>query len=431
MNDDNELDPVARLRAADPAGNVEPRAGFADEVVARAVGPAAEPATSAPVADLATERVRRRPRWIAIAAVAASVVIVGAAGYGLGASTGGTNLAGAAAPPISLQTGGSPGGTAEDGREPAIGGGAAPDERMDSTYPYGYGRNAFSASGLSTSDGVATAYAFDPSATVSAATVTALATALGIGSPAEQREGAWVVGPEDGSGPSLWVTLDGLLSFSYQNPQNNPWMCEKTGETCEETGEAPSDDVAIGALRALVVAAGRDPGAFEFSSHVWEDSPVRTAEARLVVDGQGIEQAWSMDIAESGVVSVNGALAALVDLGEYPVVSQQEGFERLSDPRFGAAMAIMPYATEPLVSEPDQPVSPVAPGTPPATPSAGTSISWPVNQVDIVSARLGLGSQWQPDGSVLVVPAYEFTDADGGTWSVIAVAESKLDFGSD
>jgi len=29
------------------------------------------------------------------------------------------------------------------------------------------------------------------------------------------------------------------------------------------------------------------------------------------------------------------------------------------------------------------------------------------------------------------VPAYEFTDAAGGTWSVIAVADSKLDFATE
>ena len=73
----------------------------------------------------------------------------------------------------------------------------------------------------------------------------------------------------------------------------------------------------------------------------------------------------------------------------------------------------------------------VAPTEPPAAPKPGTSLSWPVNDVEIVSARLGLSSQWQPDGSVLVVPAYEFTDAAGGTWSVIAVAESMLDFATE
>jgi hypothetical protein len=73
----------------------------------------------------------------------------------------------------------------------------------------------------------------------------------------------------------------------------------------------------------------------------------------------------------------------------------------------------------------------VAPTEPPAAPTPGAEVSWPVNDVEIVEARLGLASQWQPDGSVLVVPAYEFTDADGGTWSVIAVADAKLDFAAE
>lgn len=51
-----------------------------------------------------------------------------------------------------------------------------------------------------------------------------------------------------------------------------------------------------------------------------------------------------------------------------------------------------------------------------------------MNTVEIVSAQLGLASQWQPDGSVLMVPAYAFTDAEGGTWSVLPVEESMLDF---
>ena len=110
------------------------------------------------------------------------------------------------------------------------------------------------------------------------------------------------------------------------------------------------------------------------------------------------------------------------------MVSEQEAFERLSDPRFSAQMTTLP------IDLGDAPVSTeewVPPTEPPAAPSAGTSVSWPVNDVEIVDARLGLASQWQPDGSVLVVPAYEFTDADGGTWSVIAVADTKLDFASE
>ena len=68
------------------------------------------------------------------------------------------------------------------------------------------------------------------------------------------------------------------------------------------------------------------------------------------------------------------------------------------------------------------------PTAPPTTPSAGTAVAWPVNNVEITGARLGLASQYQADGTVLIVPAYEFTAADGGTWSVIAVADGSLDF---
>jgi hypothetical protein len=427
MNDD-ELDPVARLRAADPASDVVPRAGFADEVVARVTGPAA-PSTSesASVADLTAERTRRRPRWLPVAAVAASIVIVGSAGYGLGATTGTSTLADGAAPPISLQqSSGGPEGIVQDGREPAVVPGAATDEAM-STYPYGFGRNHFSASGLGSGEGTAQAYAFDPNAASSAHNdaIAGLGTALGIETPAELKDGSWTAGPQDGSAPMLSVSLDGMLSFSYQNPLINPWLCEKTGEPCADRGEAPSENTAIEALRSLVVAVGRDPATFEFTTHVWEGSAVRTAEARQVLDGQGLDQAWSLDIAAAGVVNANGVLADVVELGKYPVVSEQEGFERLSDPRFGSASTILPITVQEQTSAPEEYVPPTEP---PATPPAGTSLSWPVNEVQIVGARLGLASQWQPDGSVLVVPAYEFTDTDGGTWSVIAVDDSKLDF---
>lgn len=443
MNDDNELDPVARLRAADPAVDVEPRAGFADEVVARATteATAAAATASAPVADLASERSRRRPRWLPIAAVAASIAIIGAAGYGLGASTGGTtNLADGAAPPISLQTGAGQEGAMQGGAPvPSAGFGA--DQKMSASgpiadtmmpYPYGFGRNSFSSSGLATAEGRAFAYGYDARAASSAETVTALAAALGVEGTAELKDGSWIVGSQDGTAPYVSVSLDGTLGFSYWNPQIDPWKCVEGADAavpCEPTGEIPSEAAAIDALRSLIVSVGRDPGSFEFTSETWEGAVTRMAQAWPVVDGQRIDQAWSLELTDAGVSSAYGALAPIVSLGEYPVVSEQEGFERLSDPRFGAQMTIMPLAMreQPAVATEEW----VPPTEPPATPTDGTSVSWPVNEVEIVSARLGLASQWQPDGSVLIVPAYEFTDSDGGAWSVIAVADPMLDFESD
>ncbi|SIO21606.1 hypothetical protein [Agromyces cerinus] len=458
MNDDNDLDPVARLRGADPAAGVEPRPGFADEVIARATAEtadggiaatAAAPGEPAEIVDLESERDRRRPRWLVVAAVAASVAIVGGAGFGIGTMTAGSTELAAA--PISLQMGDAQGGSADGAPQQesaafdAAGRKMAGSSANDMMMPYGYGRNTFSATGLSTAGGTAAAYAYDARAASNTETVAALAAALGIEGTPELKDGSWTVGPQDGSGPALYVGLDGTLGFSYSDPRNNPWACEPMMvepaapdgavipemPTCEPpVADLPSEAAAIDALRSLITAAGRDADAFEYTSETWEGAVTRTAQAWPVVDGQRIDQAWSLELTKAGIVSASGALADLVTIGDYDVVSEQEGFERLSDMRFGAQVTAMRFdaADAPV----DSPVEEWVPPTePPATPAEGSSVSWPVNDVQIVSARLGLSSQWQPDGSVLVVPAYEFTDADGGTWSVIAVTESKLDFATE
>jgi hypothetical protein len=455
MHDDDELDPVARLRAADPAASVEPRAGFADDVVARATAPSADasPAEPSPVADLASERARRRPTWVAIAAVAASLVVFSGAGYALGASTNGsTDVAVGAAPPVSLQ-GAAGGATTEQGAaQDGAFTGAVPEPAKrsasgatDMIHPGGYGRNTFRSSGLSTASGSASGYGYDARAASNAETIGALAAALGVNGTPELKDGAWTVGPQDGSAPSLYVGLDGMLSFSYSDPLLNPWNCAKTDadggdvsiEPCEPATVAlPSESAAIDALRSLISSVGRDAGAFEYTSETWEGAVTRSAQAWPVLDGQRVDQAWSLELTDGGVVSASGALAEVVSLGDYPVVSEQDAFERLSDPRFGAQVIAMPLAAreQAAVDAPDaSTASPewTPPTEPPATPSDGASVAWPVNDVEIVGARLGLASQWQPDGSVLIVPAYEFTDAAGGTWSVIAVADSKLDFATE
>lgn len=441
MNDNEQRDPLERLRAADPAGGLEARDGFADEVVARVAAetPGASPAEAPPVVGLAVERARRRSTWLRVAAVAASLLVVGVAGYGIGVTTGGaTNLADGAAPPVSLQNG-ADAATTEQGMIPEASTGdqkmSAPDLGRQISpdgggfFPYGGGRNHFSASGLSTSEGTAAAYGFDARAASAAGRIAALAAALGVEGTPELAHGSWTAGPQDGSAASLGVSLDGTLGFWYSDPRTDPWRCTDGAETCEPSGEIPSEQAAIDTLRSLLASMGRDPAGYEFTSETWEGAVTRSAQAWPVIDGQRIDQAWTVELSNDGMFSASGALAELVPLGDYPVVSEQEAFDRLSDPRFGAQMTNLPIAMREAPGDASQEWTP--PTEPPATPTAGTALSWPVNAVEIVDARLGLASHWQPDGSVLVVPAYEFTDAAGGTWSVIAVADSMLDFASE
>ncbi|MGW9631036.1 hypothetical protein ACWGST_10060 [Agromyces sp. NPDC055520] len=486
MNDDNDRDPIARLRAADPAAGVEARAGFTDDVLAQTTAsnadtssasnvnasnantPTPDPSNTseatAEVADLTVERARRRPRWVPIAAVAASLAVVGGVGFGLGSVTGGADLASGAASPITLQAGSPLNGQAQNGAQNGAMNGAlegsqafAADGKMAAPgtsslmYPYGFGRNSFSASGLATAESRAPAYAYDARAASNTETVAALAGALGVEGAPVLQNGGWTVGPQDGTGATLYVGLDGTLGFSYSDSRINPWMCTATVEPvpavpdattdgptimpgvpmCETpTADIPSEGAAIDAMRSIITAAGRDADAFEYASETWEGAVTRTAQAWPVVDGQRIDQSWSVELTNEGIVNAYGTLADLVTLGQYDVVSEQEGFERLSDPRFGAQMTAMPFAAADVRA--DAMVEEWVPPTePPATPTKGSAVSWPVNDVKIVSARLGLSTQWQPDGSVVVVPAYEFTDANGGTWSVIAVADTMLDFATE
>ncbi|MBN8882152.1 MAG: hypothetical protein J0H73_07550, partial [Salana multivorans] len=110
------------------------------------------------------------------------------------------------------------------------------------------------------------------------------------------------------------------------------------------------------------------------------------------------------------------------------IVSEADALARLSDPRFGAQNMVMPYAVDAYAADGGATEEYTPPTQAPAAPGADATVEWPVWTVDLTSVRLGLGQQYQSDGSVLLVPAYEFTDSDGGTWSVIAVADADLSF---
>lgn len=454
--DTTDRDVLASLRAADPAAGVEPRAGFADDVIARTLSSHAEnaPSEGAAIHDLSAERERRRPRWLPWVAVAASLAIVGGAGFGLGSTAGASNVASGAAPPISLQgvngaanpeAGIVPESNSMSGMANAKQGAFGPSRVSDMVFPGGFGRNVFSASGLSQESSTSSAFTFDARNSFNLGTVSAVSTALALSGIAEMKDGAFVLGPNDGTAPSLFVSADAALSFYYNNPTISPWNCgavapdvaapdgavtEPLFEPCTSSSSLPTQRQAIDELRAFITATGRNADNFEYGSDEWEGALTRSAQAWPVVNGQRIDQSWSLELTDAGIVSASGALAPIEQLGDYPVVSEQQAFERLSDPRFGAQMTAWPAAMREAQSSEPLPEM-VTPTEPPATPVAGTPLAWPVTKVEIMSARLGLTSHWQLDGSVLFVPAYEFTDAAGGTWSVLAVADSKIDFASN
>ncbi|MEG3614607.1 hypothetical protein [Isoptericola haloaureus] len=464
-----------RLRGADPAADVETRHGvLRAKTDALRDGPeqpsegASGPGASAGRDELAARRDRRRSGWLVAAGVAGAVVL-GGGGYALGSADGsGAPVAedGGALPPITLD-GGSGASAGADGavtEERASGSGPAPEAAVGTSVmpaPGFGGRATFSHDGLSTEAGTATAYAYDAADVATESGAVELAAALGVDGTPRWEYGSWGVGPRDGSGPSLWLAADGVASFSYQDPSLDPWRCEEVEILPEEStssgvaedgpaiepapcepagGGDVSADEAVDRLRGLMEQVGVDPAGFEIEA-TQAQGAARRALASQVVEGQRTGATWSATVTADGVAWADGFLAGTVSLGSYPVVSPAEAVDRLGDPRFGQQLWPIAYADDtvsglepstdrlpaPDVVEPGDGVEPGSePTVPPAPPASGSDLPWPVRYVTITDARLGLAQEYTVDQGVLLLPAYELTDADGSTWSVVAVADEAL-----
>lgn len=513
-----------RLHAADPAAGAAPDPDRLAATLRAATGVDVGRTDVATGSGLAAEAARRRwrptaaPRWLQVAAAVAALAVVGGGAYALGGRTGGSSTAGSTPLPAIALGGPQVGGPQRAGADmaaPANGAASGSASSSSIAVPapgrWWGSRTVFTASGLSTTGGTGTARAFDAASVVSADTVRRAAKVLGVAGEPRAQWGTWTVGTLDGKGAVLTLSGDGMATLSYSDPAWDPWTC--TGEkaaanasVCGPNAAAPpTGDAAVAKVRALFHALGVDlTGA---TVQVGEpQKPVRdgsgatvptagreTVTFSQVVDGQLTGVTWSATLVGSGVQSLWGPLAPLVDLGRYQVVSAAAAVERLNDPRFGAfgggpvpmaagGVQVDSGAAEPAIgsatsggvappdaastgsatsaavpsevqqsapmpagtgtagpgivapapattpgTEPTAAPSSTAPPVAPSTPSAGSAIAWPVRHVTITSARLGLAVTTLPSGAAVLVPTYQLTDADGGTWSVIAVVDGQLD----
>lgn len=460
-DDDRPVDPalvdeaLRRVAAADPAATAQLDTERLHATLAAATG------VTFPADELAAARARRlrRTRWLSAAAAVVALGVTAGGGYAVGAAGGGSS---SVAAPISLDRDAAGGaGDVESGdmgvmgQEESLDGGAgafAPERLAgDSIMPaWGFGgRQVFHAEGLSDEGGEQAAWAFDAQGVYSEATLREVAEVFGVTGALSDEYGL-TLGSVDGTGPSVTLSPDGQASVAYHDPTRDPWACETrsaldqpmSGEGVDGTAgevvepdrgvvgtdcdaDAPSEKKAVDTARDTLEALGLDAGDFTYEATT-DSGRGTNVLATLVVDGQATEAVWNLHVMSDGVQSAYGPLAPVVALGDYDVVSPREAVDRLNDPRFGAtATGIWPLAgaraVDGLPSKvADQP-------TVPPTPRGGAPIVWPVTQVAITDARLGVAVQHLEDGAVVLVPAYELSDDTGTTWSVIAVVEDQLD----
>ena len=242
-------------------------------------------------------------------------------------------------------------------------------------------------------------------------------------------------------------------------------------ETPEPPAGVPDAAAAEALATELLDSMGVDPDGLEFETYADDWSAWVTA-FRLI-EGVRSPMAWSFGFGADGVVtSAGGVLAEPEEVGDYPIVSTSAGLDRLNDDTgrwgwFGPAMsrdlaapavaiagesatAVASTDGNVTVGSGVDAVAPVTPDTavlvdPAVTGTAVPSViaapdcvasdacvpvdSMPMETqiITFTDVRLGLTSYWDADGTVWLLPSYEFTDADGGIWPVIAVDEAYLD----
>lgn len=284
-----------------------------------------------------------------------------------------------------------------------------------------------------------------------------IAAALGVeGEPVQQPAdwgGGWVIGPDDGSAPALWLAADGQLSWWY----NAPYM-DTAGSTADcavrpveelpraEDGEGsgasegssggddttviedecvfeepepptgiPTADEARARATELMAQMGVDPARFEFE--VYADEWYASVSAMQRFGDTASPVGWYFGFGAEGRLDyAGGVLADPQEIGPYPLVDLDTALNRLRDGYFGGVVA---YADDAALRAPDVLCEEGADcAQPPTEPETVT--------VTLTDVRLDLWWAWDADGTVWLLPAFTFLDGDGGRYTVPAVTDEYL-----
>jgi len=230
-----------------------------------------------------------------------------------------------------------------------------------------------------------------------------LASALGVtGEP--RSSNTQIVSGDD---PQITVNLDSLLTWNFSDTH---------ASADAPVGKLPTRQQAIDLASTLLGKLGVD-----LTSIDWQvervDAGVRVTGWQLVAQ-QRTTLSWTVTVGRSGsVVSATGFAAGLQEVPGYRVV--------------GAAFAVRRAGLTPWTALPPVPVSlPDVPSPSPSLPVDGR-LQVATQHVRVTDAVLGLAQYLQPDASVLILPSYLLTGADGSVWSLLAVTGDAVSFGPD
>jgi hypothetical protein len=244
---------------------------------------------------------------------------------------------------------------------------------------------------------------------------TTLARAFGLPGEVAQTTTGWIVGQPGGTVASVTVNDDPLLSWAFDDP---------AAAKAAAAGVSLPPDQARDMASALLASIGVDVTAVDWQVDRYADLTEVTAWQLL--GGARTQLAWRLGFGKAGaLVSASGFAAGLVEVPGYPVVGAATAVRRAALPTWAT---LGPRSLAATGSGATPTASPAASSAPAVDDSGRPVLQVPISDVVVTAAELGLSQFRQPDGDILILPAYELTGDDGSRWSLIAVTGDSVAF---
>jgi hypothetical protein len=307
----------------------------------------------------------------------------------------------------------------------------------------------------------ANGWKYAPGATLDRTLVSQIAAALGLSGepaarPAEQG-GGWLIGPEDGSAPALWITADAQLSWWYNGaaavvtdavggcarpvelvPPDEAGTADTSdgnatsGGSGDDEAPPPPDECVFeepepptGILTAnqarsraieLLEQMGADPEGFAIE--VYSDDWYASVSALEKFGATTSPVGWYFGFGAEGRLDyASGVLARPQEVGPYALVDLETALARLQDGYLGGVRTLAADAAVSL----DAPQVSCVEGTDCAFPTEPERVT-----VTVTDVRQDLWWVWDVDGTVWLLPAFRFIGSDGGEFTVPAVSDEYL-----
>ena len=308
--------------------------------------------------------------------------------------------------------------------------------------------------------------------------LTTLAKLVGAQGPPVDDGWSTTIGNTDGSGANVWLSNEPTGNFGGYNPQRSPWGClypqpmpapepptgsgrdsNNTRDSFQNTVPGFSPDngcapdptsapapaqarrIAQDALEALgLIGAGVE-------LVVTPNDRSVTVTAVRSVEGYQIPWTTTIEISATGIHSVYGVAGKPARLPDYPVVGAVTAAARSLDPYFSTLGPIPLWdVSYPGLLTKEEEVSvhndsTVTTKTAETVPTGRELVTRPprliegrpvldavVQSVEVTKARLGIGQFILSDGSIVLLPTWEYTDTDNNRWSMLAVETRYVNF---